>query len=366
MNELFEFVKNTLQYRGEVVEQDNGGLNALLSPHIAGKLELPEYVEFVPDIESKPNGVLLSYGSEVLDRFVSLIGNEGATTRFVYPAELVKELTRRDIERVFQFSGCKLRKVSAHEGYVPYIQFNFKYTIISDERRDGFFECLLNQVTMSRADPIEDKHLLRPIKSRGEIRGDILSGKPPEKVYERACKIVEGAIIEETVDFRKSLNRRLGRDLKRIDEYYGKLLTELKKRQNRRKTSGMTPEEYKGKQRAINMEMQSKKLDMINKYETTIDVKLVNAAIIFIPCVVGEIEVLQRKNRINLQIPWNPIIKSLEPLVCEGCLSETFSIYLCPEMHLLCENCHTSCITCGRKYCRVCHGDSLPCGHDFV
>lgn len=366
MNELFEFVKNTLEYRGEVVEQDNGGLNALLSPDIAGELELPEYVEFVPDVESKPDGVLLSYGSEVLDRFVSLVGDNGVTTRFLYLAKPVKELTRKDIMREFRFSGCKLRKVTASDGFVPYIHFNFKYTVISDERRDGFFEYLLNQMTLSRAPLIENKHLLRPIRSRSEIRGDILSGKSLKKVYRKACNIVENEILEETVDFKKSLNRRLGRDLKRIDEYYNKLLTELKKRRNRGKTIKMSPEEYKSKQRAINLEMQSKRMDLLNKYETNIDVRLVNAAIIFIPCVVGEVEVLQRKKKITLGIPWNPITKSLEGLVCEGCLSETFNIYFCPEMHLLCENCHTSCLTCGRKYCRICHGDSLPCGHEFV
>jgi hypothetical protein len=47
-----------------------------------------------------------------------------------------------------------------------------------------------------------------------------------------------------------------------------------------------------------------------------------------------------------LTLLYNPINKSLDPLVCQGCGDGTYQIHFCDELHLLCSQYRPSCPVC--------------------
>jgi len=363
MQELFDFVKTTLEQKGALLDRENGDLNAVLPPDVAESLKLPEFVTFTADGEPTEGEVSLSYNSEILEGLLDLIEQEGITSRFLVPhVQFNKEIKGRDVERKFQFVNSKLRSVKAEECYLSYLILNFKYSIISDVRKDGLFSCIINQSTLARVFGMEEAAAQRPLLPFSSVKKkDIYRSKALGDIFKKACAEAEWNIEIEIGDFKKSLARKLSRDIFRVEEYYNGLLEELRKRRRGRKSREDEEKALKEKEKAIKLELKAKRADLEKKYATRINVRLFSAAQFIVPSGAAKVELLFKKNRPVLTIPWNPVTRSLEDLVCDGCQANTSHIYFCPKLHLLCEKCHGFCITCGRKYCRVCHGEKMPC-----
>ena len=362
MKELLDFVKIALEHKGAIIEQDEDIINAVIPPEVAENIELQEFSSFTVKPDAQPDEIKLAYGSQALDKIMSLIENEGLTTHYLIPyLEMNKKITENDIQRHFNFVNAKFRSVNVIHGFIPYIIFNFRWTIISDMRRDGLYSCILNQLTGASLREIEESVSQRPVDNISKIDAYVFNGKPFNEIFKKACSDSQKGIEAETAEFKNSMMRRLKRDIRRVEEYYNTLIRELKRKRKGKKDIDELIKDLKNKEKIIKLELKAKRADLVKKYDTKVKVELVSAAQIFLPSAVADVKLLFKKHQPVYRVCWNPLTLSLEDLVCDGCGENTSHIYLCPNLHLLCEKCHGLCSQCGRRYCRVCHGESYPC-----
>ncbi|MFZ0613027.1 MAG: hypothetical protein WAM73_12370 [Desulfobacterales bacterium] len=54
------------------------------------------------------------------------------------------------------------------------------------------------------------------------------------------------------------------------------------------------------------------------------------------------------RRQVLYTIYYNPIDKSLDPLVCAGCGDGTYQLHFCGQLHALCPRCAPKCPRCGR------------------
>lgn len=362
MQELLDFAKLSLEYKGSVIERGDDILSAVIPEEVARELEMSEFETFTVNSDPAPGETPLAYGSDALEKLLSIIKDMGYTTCYLMPfVEFKKAVTENDILRQFEFSNAKFQSVSVTKGHVPYLLFNFKWTVISDMRRDGLFSCVINQLTGSRVREIEKVFSQRPVIEYAHINDYVFEGKPVEEAFKKACCETRLGIEDELTDFRKSMMRRMQRDIRRVEDYYNGLIGELRKKRPGKKDVDELIADLKNKEKVIKLELKAKRSDLLKKYTTKVNIDLISVARIYLPSAAADIKILFKKFKPIFRTCWNPITKDLEDLICDGCLRNTSHIYLCPHQHLLCEKCHGLCVKCGRRYCKVCHGDKFPC-----
>jgi hypothetical protein len=150
-------------------------------------------------------------------------------------------------------------------------------------------------------------------------------------------------------DFINNLNRRLERDLTRLQQYYLTLAGEIEKRHQKK---GQDPEE---RERAISR-LEATKADYFkkiqdarDKYALEIVIEPVSALRVELPVTIMEVVLQRRKESRLVSIAVNPVIRRMESLVCEKCRGPVLNFHLCDALHILCPICFPDCPACNNK-----------------
>ena len=89
-----------------------------------------------------------------------------------------------------------------------------------------------------------------------------------------------------------------------------------------------------------------KKDDLYKKYSIKVTIE---------PCTVmliktSAIKIFYRlsvgRDTTTLSLLYNPVTKSIDPLVCMACKESITNVHFCDALHLLCSSCHTKCPVC--------------------
>lgn len=186
-----------------------------------------------------------------------------------------------------------------------------------------------------------------------------------EKVYERAKKAAIRSLNQSLKEVEEASLRRLQRDITRLWNYYKDLKDELKKRMMK-DASSEKKEELSSKMKAIEMEFERKREDLIDKYSLKVTLEPINACRIYLPKIVTHYGIQRKTSKKELEFFWNPLTEEIEPMVCEACLEDTHAIYLCNKLHLTCPSCYFRCQGCGKKICKKCFPGKCPtCGRRY-
>jgi len=150
-------------------------------------------------------------------------------------------------------------------------------------------------------------------------------------------------------DFINNLNRRLERDLTRLQQYYLTMAGEIEKRFQKK---GHNPEERErstSRLEATKADYFKKIQDARDKYALEIVMEPVSALCVDLPVTMMEVVLQRRKESRLVLIPVNPITRSLESLVCGKCRKAVLNFHLCDSLHILCPACFPDCPVCKKK-----------------
>jgi len=360
--QLIDTVSDVLALCGAALEKNGERLEALLPEEVSRKLSLPELAVLCFDAEnSHRDGELITYQSDIVDRLFELMQDTGNHVSLTLKDLYLKQGVEAAAAKHFKVLNGLGRALASHEQYLPYALINFKYTAVSDEKKEGLVSTVINECTLARVSGAAWELHLTQAEARAQTVD--LPCQPFDDVYRAACHSVQPIIQKELSDFRKSLNRRLHRDIRRLTEYYADLVKEIRRKIERRGLEGKEREHEESRIRATELELQHKIADQRGKYALKVHAEPVNMLRFFLPVKVADFEVRFSKSTRAIPLVWNPLLKDFEPVTCESCHSGLDSFWLCEhKLHHVCTSCF-KCRGCGNKICHACFRKKCPkCG----
>ena len=147
-------------------------------------------------------------------------------------------------------------------------------------------------------------------------------------------------------DFINNLNRRLERDLTRLQQYYLTLAGEIEKRLQKKGHDSEERGRAISRLEATKTDYFKKIQDARDKYALEIVIEPVSALRVELPVTIMEVVLQRRKESRLVSIPVNPVTRRLESLVCEKCRGPVVNFNLCDALHILCPTCFPNCPAC--------------------
>lgn len=306
----------------------------------------------------------------------------------------------KEIGNVISLKNCEIGNIEKRHKN----NFFSRFTFVTTFRYLNKSEQIVNEVYVHDGEVV-----------KGDLSGyTVLEGEEKEATGSRvkedfvvARNSLKGVIEEKSGVISKILESEAEVEIKRIDEHYDNLLSELGGDLNEQlsKVKDMelllrTAEESvveslrakldrlrKGLVKMGDDESRSRILkekeftvkDAMNKHSLNIDNKLVNTTVIYYPVfnfnlyLKGNDGDSQHKN-INedsakdvsgrfVEMVYNPLTRSLNSIYCESCGLEISKINLCSGGHLSCDDCLGRCSECGKSFCVKCLGRNCSvCG----
>lgn len=352
-NRLQKFVRELFELNNAVVEtpQDDV-LEVLLPSDIYKNIPFNEYEKFYFDGErAGDSGKLISFHTDVFDSFYQMLGGKG----YAGLVELSKEYLKSSgfeqaIEERLVFTNGIFRFQKGEEKKISYLFVNFLYTAVSDDKKEGIVQQAVNEYTMAGIDwPCP----LSKIETESHPEKRIMTHSVKESL-QRASLIVQNKTRGLLVDFEKKLNHYLNRDIQRLNDYYGTIETEIRKKIVKKNLTGTEKEKELSRIKATRNELSRKIRDQKDRYRMRIELRPINVLRATATVVVLSLT-LHRKNQTReVSFVWNPFLKQVEPPGCESCFTPCTVFSFCDDrVHIICRNCAT-CRCCGKLNCRVC------------
>jgi len=372
-NRFRNFAAHLLEHEGALVDSiEPEGLEAMLPDNLQREWRAPEFLRLGFAAELPADAERASLESDWLERFSQLLGLRGQRLRFAVNAELPPlGNIERTVEHNVTLQNAVYRIAQTEAVWTRYLLFIFRYTAISDEKRDGIVRFGFNLANASACDPFVD-HLLAatlgPEMSEAAVK-PATSQLPADWTADRMKRAVARALPHHARGhlgpFVQGMQRRLDRDLARVHEYYSGLREEAFKKL--KKGKGDSARE-KLRIEAAEREYQAKVADLKQKYDLRVKVELVQTLELLCPVQRVTLVIKRRKGERKLAMDWNPIARQLDPLPCEWSFVSAGSRVVCDDqLHLVSPEGHAPCPQCGKEYCRVCSPRRCPkCGREEV
>lgn len=343
---LEQFVRRFFEFNGAVMDQRANGLEALLPEHLAARLNTPEYLHIATG-ENAQEKFSIHYGSPFLEKLVDAACDSVPLISCQLDFKYIKRQGfDRLIEDQFVFSNCVGRVESAAEVRIAYLLLTCRYLAQSDEQKEGLVALPFNLETGAAVsqmgamlDAVEKTFETdsEPMRLGDDKIKAILSW-----VHRQAGKVLEG----EIEPFQDSMNRRFRRDVASLEEYYEDLKQEMAESLKRPGISDQLMSDRKAKISLIPDELARKKADLFKKYSIRVKLELCGGIQIRTPAVKILYQTSFGRKQKQLSLIYNPVTKSMDPLVCDGCGDSTFNIRFCDRLHILCPACGTKCPAC--------------------
>jgi hypothetical protein len=349
LGDPFIFGRRYLESRGAVIEAVPDGFDALLPQELAECLGIPDYVQFK---EAKPteskDEYTLTYGSPLLDKMVELSCGRLPLTccqlSFYY---LKSQGFDRLIQDQFTFRKTLCRVTSTAAIKTDYLALTCRYVARSDEQKEGLvlFSFYLDTGALI---PLQMEKLAGATAEISPLHAFSINNEKWDRIINVLSRVSKPAIEEQIRDFRESMNRRLRRDTKNIEEYYETLKKEMELSLGRAGLSTRLVQDRRDKIELIPEELAKKKEDLLQKYSIRVKVIPCAALVIRTPAVRVLCDVHVGREKRPLSLTYNPLTKALDPIACEGCSRSTTTIAFCSRNHALCPHCLGTCPACNR------------------
>lgn len=350
------FARHFLETHGAVVEKRPDGWDALLPGDLARRLDLSELVSARRPADAKTPALRmpetgrtlpLGYGSALVEKMIRLAADQSPMTACrIYPGYLKKAGFDRTIAETFSFPNSVGTVVSHAEARTEYIVFDCWYQARSDEQQEGMVVIAFNLET---GGPVPGMDGTLTGLEREFPGPDAVPPPPPEslnRLLPRLQKALDGHIDDEIADFRDRMKRRYRRDIRNLSEYYDSLRREMERSLER---PGLTPASIADRKEKIGLipdELARKTEDLLKKYSIRTVVRPCGVLRVLTPVVKILFKFAKGRAEKRVTLFYNPIVKAVDPPVCEGCGGGTYSLWLCDRLHLLCPDCQGRCPAC--------------------
>lgn len=345
--ELTAFVCRFLEENGALAEAAGSRIDLLLPKSLSGTLDLPEYVSLAPGTApgTRADGSPvhpIHFGSPLLEKICALAG----TRPPLMAVDLAFDYLKQDgydhlIRDQFEF----YKTTGSLSGFgaikTDYLILTCRFLAQSDEQKEGLVDLAVNMETGAVVPEMVSNlsavaKTFRKTVSRTYAKTDIDRLIPLVRSY------VADRVEHEISEFKQSMNRRFSRDAASLDEYYHALEKEMTESLTRTGLSERLKAERKEKISLLPGELAAKQDDLLNKYSIRVKVSLSAAMAIRTPAIKVLFKAVSGKRHKNLSLIYNPVTKSMDPLVCEACGQSMYRIGLCKGLHLLCAACQAN------------------------
>ncbi len=364
-----DFAARLLEHEGALAERiEPEGLEVMLPASLQQTLRTPEFIRlgFAPELP--PGAQRVSLESDWLERFSALLGERGRRLTFVADAALAAlPHAERILEHNLVLPNAIYRFLGVTPAWTRYLILIFRYTAISDEKREGVIRLGVNLASGSAIDPFVDEllHMVNGPDLAVATVPPAATQLPPEwaeaKLKSFVTRALPGRVRAHLGQFLGGMQRRLDRDLARVHEYYTGLRGEAW-RKLQRKSSDSAREQLRLE--AAEREYQAKVSDLKLKYDLRVTVELSQTLELICPVQRLECVIKRRKGERRIALDWNPLARQLEPPPCAWSFATDAVRVVCDEaLHLITPAGHDPCRHCEKEYCRACHPHRCPkCG----
>jgi hypothetical protein len=379
MGALRDFVADVLETEGAALEQvEPDGLEVLAPEPLRAAMGWPELARLGFSAELPSGAMPVGLESDWLDRFGDLFDERG------YWGERMLSLSgaavgpsdpERLLDRALDLPNATWRLRGVSPAWARCLLLTFRFTAVSDEKREGLARLAFNQSTgaviddilarlRARLDP--DAEWLTPDAEARAAAGPPFDASMLEA---RVRPLLDHHVRREIAPFVQSMRRRLDRDRARIHEYHDDLqLTAQRKLAALAGGSGEKADADRKRETlriaAIEREYTAKLADLRHNYALRVTVDWVQGLELYVPVHRFEVLIKRRKGERLLHLDWHPSIRLLETPVSDWGLALERTRLVCDDrLHVTDTGGQAPCPSCGKAFCRACHPAACPrCG----
>jgi hypothetical protein len=379
MTELRSFIADLLERKGAVVEAvDPDGLDVLAPAPVRKAMSWPELARLGFGENPTHDAISIGLEGDWLDRFGALLGDEGRwSERELRPAIAVPAPSdpERVIGRALDLPNAVWRFQGMTATSTRCLMLAFRYTAVSDEKREGLISLGFNLGTGAVVSDILAR--LRPALAQmrdwqAPDQATRLAAGPGWSAATLAARVhplLDQQVRDSVEPFLRTMRRRLERDRNRIHAYHDDLYSSsLKRLAALAHAEGSRTEADRRREtlrvEAIEREYRAKLDDLRHNYALRVAVEWVQALVLYVPVQRFDLLIRRRKGERVVQLDWHPLVKAAEPPPCDAGFGRDRVRLVCDDnLHLTEPAGQGPCQSCGKAYCRACFPAACPrCG----
>jgi len=380
MGALRDFVSEVLEMEGSAVEAvEPDGLEVLAPGPLRTAMGWPELVRLGFGAELPAGATAVGFEGDWLDRFGALLGDRGrwAERQFVLPGPPPRiHDPARLLDHAIEFPNAVWRLQEVSAAWTRCLLLAFRYTAVSDEKREGLVWLAFNQGTGAVIDAFAPR--LRALLAADaewqvpdpEVRRAAGPAWDASVLDGRVKPLIKHSVRNEVEPFLRTMRRRLDRDRNRIHQYHSDLHLSAQKKLAALAGSASEKAENDRKREmlrvaAIEREYAAKLGDLRHNYALRVSVEWVQGLELFVPVQRFQVLVKRRKGERLMRLDWHPAVRLMEPPPSDWGLGIGRSRLVCDDqLHITDPAGQSPCPSCGRAWCRACHPTACPrCGH---
>jgi len=383
MGALRDFVSEVLEMEGSAIEAvEPDGLEVLAPEPLRAAMGWPELVRLGFGAELPAGAAAVGFEGDWLDRFGALLGDRGrwAERQFVLPGPMPRlHDPARLLDHAIDFPNAVWRLQEVSTAWTRCLLLAFRYTAVSDEKREGLVWLGFNQGTGAVIDDFAPR--LREL-----LAGDAEWQVPDAEVRQSAGPAWDASVLDGRVrpllqhrvrlavePFLRTMRRRLDRDRSRIHQYHSDLHLAAQKKLAALAGSKSEKADNDRKREllriaAIEREYAAKLGDLRHNYALRVSVEWVQGLELFVPVQRFQVLVKRRKGERLMRLDWHPAVRLMEPGPSDWGLGIARSRLVCDDqLHITDPSGQSPCPSCGRAWCRACHPTACRrCGHAVI
>jgi hypothetical protein len=379
MGALRDFVADVLEIEGAAVEPvDPDGLDVLAPGRVRAVMGWPELARLGFGTTLPPDAMAVGFEGEWFERFGALLGERGrwAERALVLASPVTPPGDpERLLGHVFDLPNATWRLRGEAPAWARCLLLAFRYTAVSDDKRDGLLWLCFNQSTSAVLDDIFPR--LRPLllahsewrAPEPHMRHAAGPAWDAATLQARVLPRLEHSVRRELGPFLRAMHRRLDRDRTRIHEYHQDLrLTALKRLAALAEAANEKAETDRKRETmrvaAIEREYAAKIDDLRHNYALRVTVEWVQGLELFVPVQRYEVLIKRRKGERLVRLDWHCTVRLAEPPPLDRGLGLERTRLVCDErLHLTDQADQAPCPSCAKHWCRACQPASCPrCG----
>jgi hypothetical protein len=388
MTALRDFVSDLLQSQGAIVDVvEPSGLDVMAPETLRTRFGWPDLARLGFGTGALAGSIPIGLEDDWLDRLGALLGERGrsAVQQIALPEGTAPPNNpERLIAGTLELPNAIWRLKAVELGRCNCLLLSFRYTAISDEKRDGIvwvgFNCTTGAVlhdelvaalrgSLDRADDWQ-------APTPDEI-GAAGTAPPAEMIAARALPIVERLVRADLEPFLTAMQRRARRDRDRVHAYHEDLRNAaIAKLSVLERAPGPGGRGKKGNEEAakasekcaaaiarermriaaIEREYAAKLEDLRHNYALAVKVEWVQALAVIAPVYRHNLLIKRRKGERMIAMDWHIAARRMEPALCDWGESDERTRFVCDEgLHLTPAEGQSPCQGCGKGFCRACH-----------
>jgi hypothetical protein len=334
MSELRDFVADLLERKGAAVDEavDPDGLEVVAPAPVQKATGWPELTRLSFGRERSHGAIPIGLEGDWLDRFGALLGDEGRwIEREVTPAVAVPAPSdpERLLDRALDLRNAVWRFQGMTATWTRCLMMAFRYTAVSDEKREGLIWLGLNLGTGAVVSDILARLrtvLAQMLDWRAPDQGIRLAAGPgwgAPTLEARLRPLLDRQVRDGLEPFLHAMRRRLERDRNRVHAYHDDLRSSsLKRLAALACTEGDRAEVDRRREtlrvEAIEREYRAKLDDLRHNYALRVTVEWVQALDLYVPVQRFDVLIRRRKGERVVRLDWHPLVKTAELPLCEA------------------------------------------------